>query len=204
MKKLNYSTLISVSGGVDSIYYAYRFITENPEELVLLHHCEYSKKRGKFEYESFVSLINYLKSNGYTNFDITITQNSLRGIPGKVMDIIPIYCKIGIIVKNIESIDRVIMPRCLEEVVSNTSLKTHLGKGKTLNSFVGDNRVAQAMALVRIISSRDIYFFSPYQHMTKKSMLESLPQELKDVVWSCRKPINNKPCGKCYACKRLK
>lgn len=47
----------------------------------------------------------------------------------------------------------------------------------------------------------------PLKHMTKREILQAMPQELIDLTWSCREPVRDaegvRPCGKCHACKQL-
>lgn len=202
-----FDCLINVSGGVDSTYAAYKYITTTPDENILLHHCEYSKARGPYEKTAVLKLVEYLKKAGYTNFSLAkFTNWSRAGMPGGINDIIPIYTNTGFLLgsKKYGAIDKVLMPRCLEEVKSNKSLRSHYNSGKFLNSLTGSNRVAVAMQVCRTLAKRDIYFFSTYQNLSKKEMLAQLPEHLLQYMWTCRFPKNGKPCGKCFACRRVK
>ena len=38
----------------------------------------------------------------------------------------------------------------------------------------------------------------------RRDMIRDLPQNLLDLTWSCRRPDNGKPCGKCVPCKQIK
>jgi hypothetical protein len=50
----------------------------------------------------------------------------------------------------------------------------------------------------------------PLDRVKKIDVYESIPSELAELTWSCRKPVTEKtadglvsiPCGKCHACKR--
>jgi 7-cyano-7-deazaguanine synthase in queuosine biosynthesis len=48
----------------------------------------------------------------------------------------------------------------------------------------------------------------PVLDMTKREIYDSLPDTLKNMFWSCRRPVytekNIAPCGKCDTCRKLK
>ena len=48
----------------------------------------------------------------------------------------------------------------------------------------------------------------PVLNMTKREIYDSLPESLRDMFWSCRKPVyaekNIAPCGRCDTCVKLK
>jgi 7-cyano-7-deazaguanine synthase in queuosine biosynthesis len=48
----------------------------------------------------------------------------------------------------------------------------------------------------------------PVLNMTKRGIYDSLPESLRNMFWSCRKPVytekNIAPCGKCDTCVKLK
>lgn len=47
----------------------------------------------------------------------------------------------------------------------------------------------------------------PLAHLKKADVYRSIPRELAEMTWSCRKPVNDdkayKPCGNCHACRSL-
>jgi 7-cyano-7-deazaguanine synthase in queuosine biosynthesis len=48
----------------------------------------------------------------------------------------------------------------------------------------------------------------PVLNMTKREIYDSLPESVRDMFWSCRKPVyaekNIAPCGRCDTCVKLK
>ena len=48
----------------------------------------------------------------------------------------------------------------------------------------------------------------PVLNMTKREIYDSLPESLRNMFWSCRRPIytekNIAPCGKCDTCVKLR
>jgi 7-cyano-7-deazaguanine synthase in queuosine biosynthesis len=54
----------------------------------------------------------------------------------------------------------------------------------------------------------DVGKIYPVLEMTKREIYDSLPESLRNMFWSCRKPVytekNIAPCGKCDTCVKLK
>jgi 7-cyano-7-deazaguanine synthase in queuosine biosynthesis len=48
----------------------------------------------------------------------------------------------------------------------------------------------------------------PVLDMTKREIYDSLPESLRDLFWSCRRPVytekNIQPCKKCDTCVKLR
>jgi 7-cyano-7-deazaguanine synthase in queuosine biosynthesis len=48
----------------------------------------------------------------------------------------------------------------------------------------------------------------PVMEMSKREIYDSLPESLRNIFWSCRRPVysekNITPCGKCDTCVKLK
>jgi 7-cyano-7-deazaguanine synthase in queuosine biosynthesis len=54
----------------------------------------------------------------------------------------------------------------------------------------------------------DVGKIYPVLNLTKREIYDSLPDTLKNMFWSCRRPVYNEkniaPCGKCDTCVKLK
>jgi 7-cyano-7-deazaguanine synthase in queuosine biosynthesis len=54
----------------------------------------------------------------------------------------------------------------------------------------------------------DVGKIYPVLNLTKREIYDSLPDSLKNMFWSCRRPIytekNIAPCGRCDTCVKLK
>jgi 7-cyano-7-deazaguanine synthase in queuosine biosynthesis len=48
----------------------------------------------------------------------------------------------------------------------------------------------------------------PVLEMSKREIYDSLPESLRDMFWSCRRPVysekNIAPCGRCDTCAKLR
>jgi 7-cyano-7-deazaguanine synthase in queuosine biosynthesis len=54
----------------------------------------------------------------------------------------------------------------------------------------------------------DVKKIFPVMTMTKREIYDSLPDTLRNIFWSCRRPVYNEkniaPCGKCDTCVKLR
>ena len=54
----------------------------------------------------------------------------------------------------------------------------------------------------------DVPMLFPVMHMTKQQSYDSLPPALRDLAWSCRRPVYQASgidaCGKCKTCRAMK
>ena len=73
------------------------------------------------------------------------------------------------------------------------------------NQSLEDRRVRADRILAAFTEVKKIY---PVFDMTKREIYDSLPESLRNMFWSCRRPIytekNIAPCLKCDTCRKLK
>ena len=73
------------------------------------------------------------------------------------------------------------------------------------NLSLEDRRVRADRILAAFTDVKKIY---PVLNMTKREIYDSLPESLRNMFWSCRRPIytekNIAPCGKCDTCHKLR
>ncbi len=194
---------INFSGGVDSTYYLWKFLKENPSELILAHHCLLFKKRREVEQVACHNILKYFKKKGLKNFQYTETSFERGGIRGKIYDIEPLYFLAGMILKRYSDVKHVYIPICKEEL--GGSYKELLLKGKPWSEHKDPKcRFHKSMTYCNTASGRKLNYHTPYFNVTKKQMIEEMPKELVDMIWYCRSPHGGKPCGSCFNCKRVK
>jgi 7-cyano-7-deazaguanine synthase in queuosine biosynthesis len=72
------------------------------------------------------------------------------------------------------------------------------------NLALEDRRKRADKILAAFTDVKKIY---PVLDLTKREIYDSLPESLRDMFWSCRKPVytekNIAPCGKCDTCVKL-
>jgi 7-cyano-7-deazaguanine synthase in queuosine biosynthesis len=73
------------------------------------------------------------------------------------------------------------------------------------NHALEDRRKRANAILAAFTPVEKIY---PVLDMTKREIYDSLPESLRDMFWSCRRPVysekNIAPCGKCDTCVKLR
>lgn len=198
------TTFLNLSGGVDSTYYLWRWLQENPKETILIHHCLYFQKRLKEEKEACYNVISYLKERGYTNFKYIETGMQKGTLRGRVLDI-EVLCGISsIVVKNHPSVKNVLLSYCREEC---PPLYKHLLSGD-IRSFDPSHRYAKINKVMDILTDKQLN----YQYyegkdgglISKKEMIQTMPQKLFKLTWYCRRPVSGKPCQNCHTCKKVR
>lgn len=199
------TVMINFSGGVDSTFYLYRWLLDNRDKTILVHHCLLFKIRREVEKNAVDSILQYFREKGYDNFVYAETEFSRKGISGLLYDVEVVYFMSGMLLKNkYTEVDTVIMPRCNEDLKANVQLAKHLEKGHAQNTFaVPGARAYHTMMFMRMLTGRDFDFISNYRHIPKAEMIRSLPPELIDLMWFCRTPVDNLPCKECFNCKRV-
>jgi 7-cyano-7-deazaguanine synthase in queuosine biosynthesis len=73
------------------------------------------------------------------------------------------------------------------------------------NQQLEERRVRAGKILSAFTSAEKIF---PVLNMSKREIYDSLPESLKNMFWSCRRPIYTEksiaPCGKCGTCVKLR
>ena len=195
---------INFSSGVDSTYYLWKLLKENPGKRIFVHHCLLFKRRREVEKIATDNILQYFRDNGMGNFHYTETVFSKKGISGKLYDIEPIYFLTGLILKNekYKDIQNIYIPICREEMKG--TWKIHLQRGKPWKEYDDkENRFYKSMLYCNNAAGRSFDYHSPWFNKTKKEMIDEMPKELFDMIWYCRRPAQNKPCKACFNCKRV-
>jgi 7-cyano-7-deazaguanine synthase in queuosine biosynthesis len=90
--------------------------------------------------------------------------------------------------------------------VNPNIVKVALGmQANDANQRLEDRRKRADAILAAFTPVSKIY---PVLDMTKREIYDSLPNTLKNMFWSCRRPVYNEkniaPCGKCDTCVKLR
>lgn len=189
--KLNPTTLIQLSGGIDSVYIVWKYLKENPNEVFLIHHINLINNEGRWEKEKEAvdNVLNWLNENELTNYyylENTFDYGDLHYI---INDVEICGFHIGMILRNPRwsSLKRVIMP------IYNKESDRELRKSELIK-LVGYNNLI------------DIEY--PLYSKTKEDVIREIPKELLDMCWYCRRPSALtkviKPCGFCHTCQEVK
>jgi hypothetical protein len=197
------SVYINLSGGVDSTYYLWRWLKENPDKKILVHHCLLNDARREVEKTASDNILNYLKANGLTNFRYCESTFNRKGIKGSIADLIPIAFMSGVILRNrrlYPQIKEILLSYCYEET---PIIRNHLKLGKSIRELNTIHRTRRFMDIIELTSQRSFNFVIPFMDKTKADMIEEMPEELFKLTWFCRSPVNGQPCLTCFNCKRV-
>jgi 7-cyano-7-deazaguanine synthase in queuosine biosynthesis len=85
-------------------------------------------------------------------------------------------------------------------------VKVALGmQANDYNLALEDRRKRADAILAAFTDVKKIY---PVMTMTKREIYDSLPESLRNIFWSCRRPVYNEkniaPCGRCDTCVKLR
>ena len=58
-------------------------------------------------------------------------------------------------------------------------------------------------AIANASAGKELNFHYPIAHLTKKELIEAIPEMYLKHAWFCRTPKNSKPCGKCITCNAV-
>jgi 7-cyano-7-deazaguanine synthase in queuosine biosynthesis len=194
------TTYINLSGGVDSAYYLYRWMKENPKDEILVHHCLFNKSRKEVEDKAAKAILAFFDKNGMKKYRYVTTTFNRGTIKGAMMDVEVMGALSGLILRCYPSVKTVLMSYCHEET---PRIRKHLATGKALKEFSAKERTGVFMRGIEVFAKRPMNFVIPYMNKTKGQMLEELPKELREVLWFCRKPKDGKPCERCFNCRRV-
>lgn len=185
-------TLLNLSGGVDSVYCMWQYLTNNPDKKLLVHHVARKKSLlSKREYVAVKSVLKYFTAKGMTNYEYIetagySTPKTIR--PVKAIEMVGWFT--GIILRSRPEITKVIISANAEDLVQGS----------------GYNKRSQSrFDIIKLIAPKEPEYLYPIKDMTKAKLAETLPNEILSLCWYCRKPtIDGKTCGVCQPCRLIR
>ena len=186
--------MIALSGGLDSIYALWKWFNTWPGESIVIHHVELrhrAENRLEPERRAVENIMNWFRAQGYDNFFYHTSGWDYGDIPRihlKDIQIVAMFSAALLKMKEYST-------------VNNLILSWHKGEVNAPSN----NRGFRVRNMLRTMEvPRYINFLFPIEHLTRRQMVEELPEELLSFVHSCRSPLNEdgEPCGKCIACKQ--
>jgi len=185
--------LAMYSGGLDSLGMIYKLLTEPEYKDYKLHihhiHQDNVENRAQAEAIAVSKAIAELKKQG---FSFIYSESQISSLPynGKFM-------------YDTDSINFFAGYICS---VNPNIKKVALGMQANDYNLALEDRRKRADAILAAFT--DVGKIYPVLDMTKREIYDSLPDTLKNMFWSCRKPVytekNIAPCGKCDTCVKLK
>ena len=185
--------LAMYSGGLDSLGMVYKLLTDSEyKDYVLhIHHVHNRNVEHRNQAESVV-VERVLKELEQLGFSFIYSESEIASQPynGKFMyDTDSINFFAGYICS--------VNPR-IKKVAMGMQANDH-------NHSLEERRIRANAILAAFTPVEKIY---PVLDMTKREIYDSLPVTLKNMFWSCRRPVysekNIAPCGRCDTCAKLR
>ena len=179
------------SGGIDSTAMLVKLLTQGRDEL-RLHHIRMVNREGRdrAESRSVEAIVAYCRKH-YRPF-----RYSESGLDFSELEAIPIdYLSIAFVACQV-AIDT---PGCNRVAVGTLAADTDI-----VNRAARQKRVFEVMYegyRARKLGEPRVEWIFPVYDTPKAELAAALPQELLDLTWSCRRPVDGfRPCGVCKAC----
>lgn len=182
--------LLMFSGGLDSTGVFYKLIKEKRK--LHVHHLYLVNKenRQKAEDVAVTGVCEYMKNLG--NFNYTESFHEYPSYNNSFIWDSDLYNFIaGTICLSLKNVKEVA-----------------IGRTKTDSSRSIDERAKRGTIIFESFNTNTKKVY-PLIDLTKKEIYESMPEDLRNLTWSCRTPIyysngDIKKCGKCKACNELR
>ena len=185
------TTLVMFSGGLDSTAMLVKLLAEEREEL-RVHHIRMinRERRHLAESRAVGAIVAYCRAHyrAFRYSESALDFSTLEAIPIDYLSIAFVACQVAIDT-----------PGCNRVAVGALAADTDI-----VNRTARQRRVFEetyACYRARKLGEPRVDWIFPVYHTPKAELAASLPQELLDLTWSCRRPIDGfRPCTTCKAC----
>jgi hypothetical protein len=184
-----YSGLLMFSGGLDSVALLANLLQET-EQSLHVHHIEIQnyENRAQAENDAVRRTLAYFHQH-YREFSCSFSKSEFPLGRGGGFDL---------------------------TLVLFAAARVHTALGRVVD-IVYTGHIAPTQA--EILESSAVFnacyinkrfkpkWLRPLAHLRKRDIYESIPRELADLAWSCRRPVYTgegyEPCGRCHTCRSL-
>lgn len=182
------------SGGLDSTAMLVKLLTESEDEL-RVHHIRLANREARegAEQRAVDSIVAWCRDR-YRPFRYSESGLDFRGLEAIPID----YLCIAFVACQV-AIDT---PRCNRVAVASLARDTDIE-----NRAARQRRVFDALYecyRYRKLGEPQVEWIYPVYHASKPALAASLPHELVELTWSCRRPVPDaggwRACGACKAC----
>lgn len=189
---MDMDTLLNFSGGIDSTYCLWRYLKENRDKTLLVHHIHLENNDRRVKYESLAvdNVLSWLRSQGLTNFKYIESRLDYGTIHPIVWDSAVVGFFTGLVLTNRKyELKYIISPTPKDEV---ERLGAELERRRVKSSLVRKS-----------ISQKELEVLFPMVHLYKKDIIQEMPEELFRLCWYCRHPKNGNVCNRCHTCLQV-
>ena len=192
------TTLLMFSGGLDSTAALYKLLTGGGDDLRVHHvHMINREGRARAERDASAAIIEWCRANcrPFQYSESTIDFGLLQAIPIDYVSIAYAACQVAIDTPGCNRIAVGTLAADLDEIKRKVS--------------ASQRRAFEAMYACyreRKLGAADLQWIYPVYEMSKTQVVASLPEPLRAVAWSCRRPVASadgyRICGECKPCRR--
>jgi 7-cyano-7-deazaguanine synthase in queuosine biosynthesis len=183
----------SLSGGIDSLAMTHMLLKANRDYDIHIHHINIKNEEKRWIAEAVAvrNILDYFTNNGYPKFEYSESSIEYPSFNGNFLyDSDTINFMAGYIVSTNMKIKQ----------VAYGAIKSEFAQISTSKRFT------RAMNIFR--SFTDVEKIYPVKDYNKDELYNMLPENLRCLAWSCRRPIYNDgyaiTCNNCETCNVLK
>ena len=193
------TTLAMFSGGLDSTAMLVQLLTQDEEPLRVHHiHMENAEGRAEAERAAVEAIVAWCRSR-YRAFRYSESGLDFRGLEAIPID----YLAIAFVACQV-AIDT---PGCRRIAVGSLAQDTDIENRSSRQRRVFDELYSCYRA--RKLGEPVVEWIYPVYRKSKQQVAAALPAELRELTWSCRRPLidasgehaSYRPCGACKACR---
>jgi 7-cyano-7-deazaguanine synthase in queuosine biosynthesis len=182
--------LLNLSGGVDSVYAAWRLLADGHR--LILHHCVLRNREGRHEVEGRAvrQVATWLRDHrlrAFTLLESGYDHGNLGRLP---YDVEVIGFLTGVVLRD----------------PSRRTIRTVVVSANSADVSVTaptTSRVVRRRQLAEVMIGRQLNWWVPFAQTTKAEMIDELPPDLLALCWWCRKPHGSRPCLRCRTCREI-
>lgn len=177
-------TLISLSGGMSSTYLTYKWLVENPDEILLIHHAKTNKK----EHHATQEILKWFTDNNLTNWKYVEQEIAVED--------------------NLIDVDQTTIFAFMEAI-----LMKKYGIKYVLDSAIKDDMLVMVdeyvkhfkrkIAIFNTILGYNTNIYPKIRSRMRREIIPDIPDALLALTWSCQNTTKRKPCGECAKCKQI-
>jgi 7-cyano-7-deazaguanine synthase in queuosine biosynthesis len=185
------TVLINYSGGIDSVYAAWRALKDG--ERPILHHCVLKNKTLRYPHEkrAVSHTLHYFNKVGLKDYVYVESGFDYGSLGHLIFDVEIIGFLTGVVLRNAKyrQVDRVIV-----------SVNKDDPTGRDINNF----RRVHANLYAESVIDKPIKWEYPMIHMSKAEIMADMPRDLLKLCFWCRRPKSNGSyCGQCKSCREV-
>ena len=180
------------SGGLDSTAMLVKLLAGSAEEL-RVHHIHMANREGRerAERRAVEAIVAYCRKHyrAFRYSESGLDFTALEAIPIDYLSIAFVACQVAIDTQG-----------CNRIAVGALAADTDIANRSARQKRVFDEMYACYRA--RKLGEPQVEWSYPVFHTPKADLAAGLPEELLNLTWSCRRPLEGfRPCGACKACR---